>query len=349
MAFQSGRTDYKKIMRLENNCLKQLKSSYAMAKKQGPFSDKGRDMLLMAEDIRKEYETMGTPLVTAVAGSNSSAFEDIIPDDLIEDINTGKLKGLGLFRTEADGSYPVAVCIYKQLVLPEELNEKSIIDMRWIYLEQRPDEKNIADQLIAEMALLVIKKDASALTVGIRRSEYTESLSRTFDEWGFDVSEGIDSGFRCRLGDIDNIKNIRENANDATSLGTLTGPEQSELIKRYLKLSDQMELLEYISRIPGYYEGDVSCFVGTPKEPAGLMLVHKKPSGILVGEYFDRNPESGSSVLKLVSCCIDNAMMKYNRKTEITFFAESEELEEFLDRMIPKQRAIPMIEAVLNS
>lgn len=347
MAFQSERTD--KIKKLENNCLKQLKSSYVVAKKQGPFSEEGRDMLLMAEDIRKEYENMGTPLVTAIVGSNSSAFEDIIPDDLIEDINTGKLKGLGIFRTEADGSYPVAVCIYKQLVLPEELNETSIIDMRWIYLEQRPDEKDTADQLIAEMITLVIKKDASALTAGIRRTEYTEAISRAFDEWGFEVSEGIDSGFRCRLGDIDNIKNIRENADDATPLGMLTDPEQTELIKRYLKLSEQMELFEYISRRPGYYDGDISCFVGTPEEPAGLMLVHKKPSGILVGEYFDRNPESGSSIRKLISSCIDNAILKYNRKTEISFFAESEELEEFLDRMIPKQRAIPLIEAVLNA
>ena len=348
MAYQSDKKDSAKKMNSVSRYLKQMKTCYSLAKDYGPLSDIGSDMLLRAESVRREYEERNTPLLTAVTPENSEAFADLISDDVIEDINTGKMMGLGILRTEDGASVPVGACAYKWIVLPKEVDEKPFADIRWIFVEPGPDEKDIADQLIAEMIILAMKRDASALTAGLTKKRFTGVLAKVFDEWNFYVSEGIDSMFRCKISDIGNNPKIEAAADAAIPLGTLSVGRQRELIKRYMKQNEQMDMFDDIGPDPGYYDGDISCFVGTEKDPKGLLLVHKKPSGLLVGEFFDRSPESGISVLNMLSSCIDNAAGKYSKKTEITFFAENEAVETFLDKLIPVQRAIPMVEAVLN-
>ena len=322
--------------------------TYRLARRFNPLTDHGRELLARADELRKEYEASFSPLITGISAENLSSFEGLLSDDIMEDIENGRLKGLGILRTDLNTTLPVAACAYRWVELPDELEEAPMIDVKWIYVAPLYRGRSISDFIMAELVNLMIRKGASALSVGYAVNEYAQTVIQLLSEWGFQMSSTINPEFRCRLGEVGKNRIIAKEAKKATPLGELSKEEQKNVIRRYLKASDQLSVLEYLVDRPDYYDGDLSCFVGKKEAAQGILLVHKKPSEVLEVEYFDSIANSGEVVLELLASCIDSAVGKYATKNELILYTESEQLEELLDRIIPKQRVTPYIEAVLT-
>ena len=322
--------------------------TYRLARRFNPLTDHGRELLERSDELRKEYEARFSPLLTGISAENLSSFEGLLSDDIMEDIENGRLRGIGILRTDLNTTLPVAACAYRWVELPQELEEAPIIDVKWIYVDPMYRGQSISDFIMAELVKLMIRKGASALSAGYAVNEYAQTVIQLFSEWGFQMSTAINPEFRCRLGEVGKSKIIAKESKEATPLGELSKEEQKNVIRRYLKSSDQLSVLEYLVDKPGYYDGDLSCFIGKKEAAQGILLVHKKPSEILEVEFFDSRTNSGEILLKLLASCIDSAVGKYATKNELILYTESEQLEELLDRIIPKQRVTPYIEAVLT-
>ena len=322
--------------------------TYRLARRFNPLTDHGRELLARSDELRKEYEASFSPLLTGITAKNVSSFEGLLSDDIIEDIENGRLQGFAVLRTDLNTTLPVAACVYRWVELPGQLEEAPIIDVKWIYVAPLYRGRSISDFIMAELVNLMIRKGASALSAGYAVNEYAQTVIQLFSEWGFKMSTTINPEFRCRLGDVGKNRIIASKSKEATPLGELTKEEQKNVIRRYLKASEQLDVLEYLVDKPGYYDGDLSCIIGKKEAARGILLVHKKPSDILEVEFFDSHTDDGEVMLKLLASCIDNAVGKYAKKSELILYTESVQLEQMLDRIIPKQRVAPYIEAVLT-
>ena len=322
---------------------------YHLARRFHPLSSYGRDLLLKAESLRKQYErSFEAPMITGINKENSAAFEGFFSPDILECINNGRYRGLGLFRTDVDRLVPTAVAAYEWIYPPEEFEEGPVIDVKWMLVDEEYRGRSLADFLIAELVTLMIRRNASAMNLCVPVDEDNEIWLTLFSEWKFSLETGLNPEFRYCLKDVKNKTSIAKYTKDATCFREIDTGMQDELIRQFLKSTDSLEFFDMLKTKEDYYDRDLSCFIGTEKNPAGILLAHVTPMGLINIEYFDYVGEAGKNVLALLSSCLYNALGKYDKKTEFVIYPETEGMEDFFERIIPVQRVIPMINATLS-
>ncbi|MBR4515705.1 MAG: hypothetical protein IKO61_12570 [Lachnospiraceae bacterium] len=320
-----------------------------LARRFNPLTSYALSMITKAKKLEERYVKLTeAPLVTGITEDNYELFSGLIDPDILEEIKNGRYRGIGLFKTSIDYLFPAACAVYRIIELSPEMEEGPVIDVKWFYVDE--DERNgfLADLLMGKLIELLVWKDASLITMSVPVDEYYEKWLQLFAEWNFDVSPGINPEFRCRLSDVDNKKKLAKYIDDVTLFADVEKVEGNEVIRRYFKGSEESAVLDYIIREPEYYDTDLSCFLGGKNAPAGILLVHRKPSGTLAIEIFNRNPDSANAIKKLLATFFCNALVKYDVKTEVTLFPDNDNLEEFLDRIVTTQRVVPMIDATLS-
>ena len=321
---------------------------YHIARRFHPLSTYGKKMLLRAKKLRAEYEmNFEAPMITGINSENSEAFKKLISPDIMEDLNSGRYKGVGLFKTNVDILVPVAAAVYEWIETPDEYEDRPVIEVKWLLVDEEYRGESYADFLIAELVTLMIEKEASGLNLCVPVDEDYETWLQLFSEWKFSMSTGINPEFRCCLKDIGQKSTLAANMEGAVCFNEMNPDRIDSVIRNYLKSVDSLELFSRYAAKGDYYDSDLSCFTGKENAPTGLLLAHVRPSGVIEIEYMDHNTDFDSGELPLISTCLYNAGMKFDKKTEIILYPDDEVLEEFLDGIVVKQRVIPTIDASL--
>ena len=322
-----------------------------LARRFHPLQPYGRELLAQAKALRKRYEKLyEAPMVTGINKENSEAFAELISPDVMEQINTGRYKGLGYFKTEVNRLVPVGAAAYEWVDIPKELEDGNALGVKWLYVSEDYREQSISDHIMAELVNLMIEKGASSINFCVPVDEDYEKWLTLFSEWRFGLKTDVNPEFRCNLSDMSNRTGFAKAAEKAVSLSEADHLSVDEVIRKYLKSADAMFLADrYVGR-GDYYEPDLSCFTGRESAPTGILLAHISPSGQIYIEYIDclaDTAESMKNMLSLIAHCFISAVEKYDKKTEVIMYPESEELEEYLDVILPKQRVTPVINASL--
>ena len=322
---------------------------YHLARRFHPLSEYGKDFMLRAYKLRQEYEKeFKAPMVTGINADNCESFKGIISEDVLEAISNGTYNGLGMFRTDVDRLVPVGAAAYTWTEYPEDFDEAPVIDVKWLYIDEDYRGNSYSDFLIGELVTLMIRKNASGMTLSVPVDEYYETWLQLFAEWKFDVSTGLNPEFRISINDVPEKSKVYVFNANATSFNDITPAKEDLVIQSFLKASDEKELYGRLTGRGRYYDRDLSCFTGTETKPTGLLLAHKKPSGEIEIEYIGYTAEVGEDVMALVGSCISAAKSKFGAATDIILYPDSEEFESFLDKFLPSPKVVPMIIGFLS-
>ena len=281
-------------------------------------------------------------MVAVIDDDTMDMFSHLVPDDLLEDVYTGVLNGMGVYRAEGNELHPAGALIYRYIELPEELESGPIVDIKWLFVDERYRDAYVADLLLGELFCAICDTKGISVTADIPLIDDYDLYISMFDEWGFKFSTGINREFRLRLSDISGITRF-DDYEWASSLSELSPLKRDELIRLFMKKEGAEHIKYYDSLWEDYYDPYISCFTGTETNPKSLLLAHVKPSGTVEIEYYDGEYES------IFSTAIRNAYIKCDGDTEIIANIDTGKCEKFLDELVGTQRVTPVIEANIGA
>ena len=330
------------LQALEEGYLRAMLYAYNLARRFNPLSTYGRSMIKSAEELKDDYEEQCSPLIMELDSANADAFGDFMSEDILEAVQIGDLKGFGVLRTDFNDTYPAGVCIWNKIEIPED--EKPIIDVRWIFVHPGMRKRGIANQIMGELVSIMIREGAGSMALSFIPTENYEIIMQYLLEWKFEFDTSITEDFRCRISDLKDQTVYEKAATGVTPLSELDETVREELIEGYAGKNNLTVLSERYEA--GYFDDNLSFFIGDKGNVSGLLLTHKKPSGDFGVEYLDWGNEIDIAK-RLLSKLFAALISEYDKDAMVTVYPDSEEMEDLLDEMSPRQLVAPCVEAIL--
>ncbi len=301
-----------------------------IARRFHPLSEYGKEILAQAAGFRDDFEKVHGALVSSITKDNAEQFSEVLSADLVDEIKRGKTRGIAALRTEKDGTFAAgALCYYME---NDPADNEPVLRVKWLYVGEDYRFTGVAGSLIGEMVYQMAKNEKiSAMTLDYPALlPEAGILGELLQEWHFSFKTGLSPEF---ITTASNIKEIQK-------------------LEKYGSLVKSMESLkEKNIRVKGYSEGffdrEFSFFAGDIKNPEGLLLGHRYPSGTVRAEYIYLRPASEKTFLFLVSAFLLKIVNTCPKDTEIVIPIDAEEAGEVLDKLVPSQSTDLLVEAVL--
>ena len=316
-----------------------------LARRFHPLSGYGRDLLEQMRETRTEFERMAGPMITAITAENLSDFVSVIPEQFRDEIRYHRVHALGLLRSDMNRLFATSGVVYSWEKPADDV--EAVLRIHWFYVLPKWRRQGVANALIGELVLLMIRKSAGAFTFDIPIGDDMEVLGDLLTEWHFGFTTGVSPEFVCLLSDVraGGIRPGRQPKN-VSPIIEIGAAQTQELLRRMLKKEDPA-LYRKLIRVPkNYYDPELSCFIKTGSVCKGLLLVHKYESDRLKVEFI--HASGGEEAANLLRFCAATGTEKYDRNTEFAINTETVENLSLFESLFPKQRMEFLIEGILT-
>ena len=332
---------------LEGPYTMKLDLLYYLARSFHPWTSYGRDCLKQAAALREEFESICGPLVTRVELSNLKIFRAVLSRDLLEDVANGRSHAIGALRGGEEGLSAAGALAYDLDRHP--LDGSIVLRVKWLYVDEDFRGRGIGNALIGELMTQTAElTGVSGMTVDIPAlMEDAERLSWLFDGWRFSFATGVSPEMRLCLGDIPGTEQVEKAGAKAEPLSG-AGAEQAVLLKRFFARTGHTGYLASDSLPQGYIDSSLSCYIGDPLQPEGVLLAHRCPSGKLRVEACECWMDQDKNAEALICHFIAAARAGYAPDTLVELELPSEEVGEAMDRLFPQQRGELLMEGILK-
>lgn len=320
---------------------------YYLARAMDVFTAGGKTILMDAKNTRQEFEQMVAPLSSVITARNMKIFAPLLTWDIVEEILAGKCDAYGAIRGSNDKTYGAGVIVYYMDADP--LTQGSvIIRIKWLNVAEKFRQKGICNFLIGTLMSQLTDLSVSAVTVDIPAlNSYSEVLGNTFGKWGFYFATGTTPEFTAEIDDIDGTEMLGKYAKGAQSF--VKSGVDDIIIQRYLKKSVYQGYLNRGGLPKGYFDAELSFYLGEWNRANGMLLAHVSPSKTVKVELLDVYGDDPEKIKCLVSAFLIKALEKCESGTKVVIPVESPELGELLDKVCPVSVGEYLLEGILSA
>ncbi len=303
------------------------------AKKMDPLSEKGSLKLKEAVKARKGVEELIGPLITRITAANIDLFDTVLTADQKEDIITGRRSAIGAFRTAYETKYGVGATIYHVDVG----GEQSCLEIEWIFVDSMFRRLGVAGFLMCELLYRMTEVEVDTFSVNIPvESRFNPGLNGLFKSWGINVTCELCADIVIDAGDVEEIDKVVKIGSVVGDMSALSDKERSQLVGVALNKFDYVGFL-LSKRLPkNYIDYKRSGFIGSPKDPEAIVLVHRMPSGVVRAEYcgYEKGAKKKAAILYT---SILQKSMQYS-DDELILIPADKEMSLYFDKLCPKRK-----------
>ncbi|MBP5609474.1 MAG: GNAT family N-acetyltransferase [Lachnospiraceae bacterium] len=337
---------YSSLEKVEKLFMQRQKVLYRIAKRVHPLSPFGKNVLRTAVADRKAYEKIAGKIIAAVTGEDSEYFAAVFSEDMLEAVEAGKYRAIGIIQSNRAGRYGVGALAY---YYDAGVGGETILRIPWLYVHPDHRRHGCADVLIAEVLNAAIEKRVSAVTLDFHPGDHFDSFGCLLDNWHFTFTPAIETDFVCRIGDINTGGRIEKLAGEVVFLSEIAEEKAHVLIKRFLALSEYNGYIASESLPHDYIDMELSCFTGSDTRPSGLLLAHKRPSGDIGVEFIRCLPESEDDT-EYLFCNFAMKAAVQSAEDDLMFISVDSDEDAFvLDEYFPIQQGNLIVGAILQT
>lgn len=313
-----------------------------------PLTSFGRKCLEEAVNTRKEFEELVGGYTTRITRENIKVFRSVLTTDLAEDIISGRRDAIGAIRAKGIRAYGAGVLAYHV----DEDPDGAALRIDWLYVHPDFRGRRIADSLIAEIIYQVQNTPVNAVAASFTVGESWEPvIGSIFSKWKFVFGTQMEGDTIVDLGDIvnpDPIEAIRKKygkeANPLSEIKAMTIPA---FLRGVLMRDRYRGYLWGQIEDPGYFDPKLSCYVGDLRDPDGLMLVHRTPSGMLRVEYAGPGDADEKTIVFMAVHVLYAAIQSETGEPVLDFPIRMDVFEQLMEKIVPEQRSALLVTAVL--
>jgi GNAT superfamily N-acetyltransferase len=322
-----------------------LRILYSMAGRFHPLSSYGRSMLKKARACRREFEASVGPLMTVITKNNIDLFRTVLSKDLCEDVLSGRRMALGAVRTRKGKTYGAAAISYYLDRVPSY--DGPVLRIEWLYVHEKFRGCGQAVNLLGEVLAQAAELQVAAISAEFEaEGESNYILGYMLGTLQFDLDTDLDPVALIRIGDITGHTKLASGKKGAEQAPFEDEKNGALFLKKAFR---RLGYNGYMKKLPvSWFDGETSCFTGTPENVSGLLLSHKMPSGILRAEYEGLTGNRDDVALKLVSLFLAKATLVCDDDTIVMIPVESEEMGHYLESICSGQMGRYMVEGILD-
>ncbi|MBQ8945986.1 MAG: GNAT family N-acetyltransferase [Lachnospiraceae bacterium] len=312
-----------------------------------PFTSYGRNCVEKAVNTRKDYEKLGECLTTRIDADNINVFMPVLPDDIVEEIVTGRRQALGAIRSIKQVAYAAGAIVYW---LDTETQEDSpILRIEWLYVHPDFRGRRIADSLIGELVYQMHKNDIEVMTASFAVGSTWEPLMGSiFSHWRFGFGGQMAPDTVILPGDVTELDELKKKSDSVNPLSGMDEHERMQFIRRSLTNGKYTGYLWDVLENKDYFDPEISCYTGDRSSPSGVMLMHRTPSDDYRVEYVSADDEAAEEIISMCAFVISQSVARGHSESLIDFSIRMDELWEYLDLVIPKQKSALLVTGVLT-
>ena len=316
-----------------------------------PLTSFGAKCISDAIAVRHEFEETVGVLTTRITARNIHIFMPVLTKDLAEDICTGRREAIGAIRTLEGERCGAGALVYH---IDEAYGDDSdVIRIEWLYVHPSFRGRRIADNLLAEIVYQQKKTGMSAVACAFTVGDSWEPvIGGIFSKWKFMFSTQMEPDTIIDMGDIVDEGTIlsfyKKVGKTATPISKLGAKNIPRFVAMQLSQNGYRGYLWGQLRTPGFFDPDLSCYVGDAKAPKGVMLVHRTPSGLLRVEYIGLGASDMLPIEIMIGYLLGQAFNPALSVSRISIPVQMDELDELLSKLVPQQRSDLLVTAVLS-
>lgn len=279
------------------------------------------------EDVSKGLSMDNTVRITS---DNVDTFEEFIEKDVFEDIMRPFYRGLAVFNTGEDE--PAAVGVW-ELKNAESENDT---DAEMVYLTASDSEA--CKTLILEYSNEIAAKNVNKSYFEFE--ELSESNGQVLSDQGFEIEGAESRDIIVTVGELMEHEISRRKAlNYVKNIGSLTEKQFKRAIVGCL-LHNSKGLLEDIAFLPkDWFDTDVSSTVMDDGRVTGLLLCHRKASGmVLIDLLYSAGNEYRIDAVNMIRYSVEAASKKYGRDAKVILRRHNDAIKEIVYRLFPDKK-----------
>ena len=316
-----------------------------------PLTTYGKKCLLEATRVRHEFEEIVGGYTTRITPKNISVFTPVLSEDMKEDILTGRREAIGAIRAKGMKTYGVGALVY--YLDSEDTMEDSILRIEWLYVHPDFRGRRIADSLIAELVYQMQKNSISAITASfVVGGSWEPVMGNIFSRWKFMFGAQMEPDTILSMNDVGDPEAIleyyKQYGKQAVSLSKMNDSNIAAFLERELHRENYRGYLWGQTKSPTYFNRDLSCYIGDPGSPAGIMLVHKTPSGTYRVEYVNHSTEGIEPLMVMTAYLLGQSLNLPGADVVLDIPVLIDEFGELVEKLVPTQKSALLVTAVLS-
>lgn len=325
---------------LENAHLTVIDTLIRLSKIVNPVCGFGKDRLLAALDLIRQFEENYWAVSTLVTKNNLSAFESLLPEEQADDIAAGRKKAIGALRQIGSDSCAAGIIVYSEEKTEEE--ETKLLRIHWIYVHESMREKGVGNFLMALALSNILRYENPMAFVDLlfEDQEEEEALDREvlenfLDSFQFTFTMETGQRFSLWLSELESELYEEIPGRTVVSLESLgKNPESalSDFFRRRNSTEDQA-----LSAVPpAFFDPKTSAVVLHEGRIRAVLFIHRLQSGDFRYEglrWLEDTPASEVNLLLRFS--LDACKARADSKTLLYGAFDSETGFELIRKLAP--------------
>ena len=317
-----------------------------------PLTSYGKKCLFEATRVRHEFEETVGGYTTRITPKNISIFTPVLSEDMKEDIITGRREAIGAIRAKGIKTYGAGALVY--YLDSDDTMEDSILRIEWLYVHPDFRGRRIADSLIAEVVYQMQKNSISAITASfIVGDSWEPVMGNVFSHWKFMFGAQMEPDTIVRMADVKNLDEIlkfyEKYGKYAVPLSKMDNSNLTALLERELHRNKYRGYLWGQTKSPTYFNRDLSCYMGNPGSPDGILMVHRIPSGTYRVEYMSIGSMGAKPLPAMAGHLFGQSLNLPEADVVFDIPILMDEFDSLVEKLVPQQKGALLVTAVLSN
>ncbi len=120
------------------------------------------------------------------------------------------------------------------------------------------------------------------------------------------------------------------------------------LLERELRKNKYRGYLWGQTKSPTYFNRDLSCYIGNPSSPDGILMVHKTPSDTYRVEYMSLGSMEAKPLPAMAGHLFGQSLNLSGADVVLDIPVLMDEFDEMVDKLVPQPKSALLVTAVLS-
>lgn len=272
-------------------------------------------------------------------------FAGVVDADALAELSEPNTYGIGAVKplsgesvSGADRFRPVGAMIFRIDKRSDDGTYFAVL--RWLYVEKEERGRGVASRMMEKLFLRIVDAGIEYVEVMVDPEEENRNLAEFLAGWGFDMEGAFVS--RIRL----TIRGLREHFGAYFKRYDPVGEPLSEvpyeLVKQRIRAisndRDSFDTEAILERESSYFDMNISCASFSDGKPEHMLLVARRPSGILSPVFVsDVTEENREIILGLILRVIEKAEGCYNRRNPVVIEGKHKRAVRLIADLFPEE------------
>ena len=267
-----------------------------------------------------------------ITEENINLFIDKIDADVAENISRDPVHGIALCD---DGYGQLHGVIVWELTAPGR-DRYFVSKILWLWFDGQKNGRKLLGEYAKEIAGKRIKESIYEFPLS------DESKKDLLEEAEFGIIQEESPGLTVTLGELAELKALsgKEIPGYITGIDSIMVEQFRQGIEKCTS-GDKKGFMKDLNDIPMFwFEPQVSSCLHIDGIVKGFLLVHRRPSGVLVIDYLNvEETKVKEDILSLMQYSLNAALKKYGRENSVLLYRHSSELFSFVGKLLPHRKA----------